>query len=58
MYDSTKDAERETGSSGGWQYGKGEKQIDVEMHYATREHLKKISKPVAKYSIAGNFMHK
>ncbi|SHH18354.1 NUMOD1 domain-containing protein [Chryseolinea serpens] len=46
-------------STGGfiWQYGKGPKTLDVEAHYAsTREHVRQISKAVAKYTIGGKFI--
>ncbi|SHG78140.1 hypothetical protein SAMN04488109_1806 [Chryseolinea serpens] len=40
-----------------WQYGNGPKRLDVEKHYAsTKEHLRRISKAVAKYSIAGEYI--
>jgi hypothetical protein len=46
-------------STGGfiWRYGNGLKRLDVEKHYASsKEHLKRISKAVAKYTIAGEFI--
>lgn len=37
-----------------WRYGDGSKKISVTAHFAsTREHVKRISKPVVKYSLEG-----
>jgi hypothetical protein len=46
-------------STGGfiWRYGDGPERIDVEEHYASsRAYVKSISKPVLKYSLAGEFI--
>lgn len=40
-----------------WLYGDGPENIDVEAHFASsREMIRKISKPVAKYSLEGEFL--